>query len=629
MSIWDNFDTKYEAASPYILLGLASQMDKASHASLGSDIVKVLKNFQDEMSKANTNEYARQLEMMTPEQVLAMEAQGLDPRTAKLGNGFIYNPEDQAIKDAFTNLKSATKDELTGKVKRANSRLTKEQIKKLRDKGLITAKDLIDNAGANSAYLDLKAIQEQADALNSAYNTEGKNSALDYLKGLAVTDPRARALWTGDNSYFIDHNYTSEDAALLGDMLRNSEEGRQLMAGKLKDQYEREQAARALNNEATENAADWMVRNGYANSGLTLNTVDPESEAFANMRNQVRAEQNKAIRADAEAKLTEALRDPNDDIEVSKEDLQRFMVSSSPEEIAAWLQTSVGQKSIGAISKQYIDALEKGAGTPLWQKLTDPSTNEPTRKQIEKVILEGIDKELTASGLQDIPAVRAAMQQGLQTELASHLSSAVGEKEVAAKHALKDSEDALRLALSSNRSSSDINWLIKDWLDTNKSELNHDISGEDLRDFMEDARVKTNMNSLLKEIGVESNDKETKNQVINLLLNYLLPKEVDTAGSNMSVLDYLKAHKGTRSLVTKGKSEIIGGNREMADVVPLMELLLGGRINETDIANDPSKTRAFADQGELIRLLQSAVAAKSNRTKLEEAEELLKKYYLK
>ena len=305
------------------------------------------------------------------------------------------------------------------------------------------------------------------------------------------------------------------------------------------------------------------------------------------------------------------------------------MVSSSPEEIAAWLQTSVGQKSIGAIAKQYIDALEKGAGTPLWQKLTDPSTNKPTRDRIEKVILDGIDKELTASGLQDIPAVRAAMQQGLQTELAAHLSSAVGAKEVAARHTLKNSENALQNALSSNRSSSDINWLIKDWLDTNKSELNHTINTEDLHDFMEDARVKTNINKLLGEIGVKADDKETRNQVINLLLNYLLPKEVDTAGSNMTLLDYLKAHKGTRNLVTKGKSEIIGGNREMADMVPLMELLLGGRINEADVANDVSKARTRADQGELIELLKSAVATKKSRTALEEAEELFKHYYVK
>ena len=592
MAIWDkDFDTAY-TPSPATLFGIQSLLPQATHASLASGIGKALKGLQNEMSKANTNAYARELEMLHPEDVLAMEAQGLDPRTAKLGNGFIYDPENELIKEAFKNLKSKTSSALTGKVKRAKDRLSKEDIKKLRQKGDITEADLLALAGVNSAFIDDAAIQGQADALNEAFNSQAQNEAMAVLKGRPIDDPLVRALWTGDNSFFTDNGYSPQDAVMLGDALRNSAEGRQLITSRLEDQFNREQARNAINNKPLESAQDWMIRNGYGNSGITINALDPASTAFAQLRDSVRNEENKVRASDALSKMDNAIAGTQD---INLEDLRNFLTSASPDEITSWLSSSKGAKAIGSLNKQFLDKLGKSNE---FEQLKNPYLDSVKRSAIENAILSGIDNELRESNLQNLPQIKSALENTFRTELNYALSNRVADN----FKTLTISENKLKRDLSNAmqaQSDKSLTSVLKAYMDTGKFEVDrlNPQQQEELR-----RRIQPGLDELFASVIPEDHPDAAKvrEQLTGVLMNYVLDQYVHkNLGSDVTVADWLKDNEGAYNLTTQGNGEFIGGKRAMKEKKALMEWLLGNR----GLVSDKSNPNTLGGQQEAVKLL--------------------------
>ena len=592
MAIWDkDFDTAY-TPSPATLFGIQSLLPQATHASLASGIGKALKGLQNEMSKANTNAYARELEMLHPEDVLAMEAQGLDPRTAKLGNGFIYDPENELIKEAFKNLKSKTSSALTGKVKRAKDRLSKEDIKKLRQKGDITEADLLALAGVNSAFIDDAAIQGQADALNEAFNSQAQNEAMAVLKGRPIDDPLVKALWTGDNSFFTDNGYSPQDAVMLGDALRNSAEGRQLITSRLEDQFNREQARNAINNKPLESAQDWMIRNGYGNSGITINALDPASTAFAQLRDSVRNEENKVRASDALSKMDNAIAGTQD---INLEDLRNFLTSASPDEITSWLSSSKGAKAIGSLNKQFLDKLGKSNE---FEQLKNPYLDSVKRSAIENAILSGIDNELRESNLQNLPQIKSALENTFRTELNYALSNRVADN----FKTLTISENKLKRDLSNAmqaQSDKSLTSVLKAYMDTGKFEVDrlNPQQQEELR-----RRIQPGLDELFASVIPEDHPDAAKvrEQLTGVLMNYVLDQYVHkNLGSDVTVADWLKDNEGAYNLTTQGNGEFIGGKRAMKEKKALMEWLLGNR----GLVSDKSNPNTLGGQQEAVKLL--------------------------
>lgn len=592
MAIWDkDFDTAY-TPSPATLFGIQSLLPQATHASLASDIGKALKGLQNEMSKANTNAYARELEMLHPEDVLAMEAQGLDPRTARLGNGFIYDPENELIKEAFKNLKSKTSSALTGKVKRAKDRLSKEDIKKLRQKGDITEADLLALAGVNSAFIDDAAIQGQADALNEAFNSQAQNEAMAVLKGRPIDDPLVRALWTGDNSFFTDNGYSPQDAVMLGDALRNSAEGRQLITSRLEDQFNREQARNAINNAPLESAQDWMIRNGYGNSGITINALDPASTAFAQLRDSVRNEENKVRTSDALSKMDNALAGKQG---INLEDLRNFLTSASPDEITSWLSSSRGSQAIGSLNEQFLNKLGKSED---FEKLKNPYLDRNERAAIENAIFSGIDNELRKSNLQNLPQIKSALENTFRTELNYALSNRVADNfntlTIAEKKLKRDLSEAMQ-----KQSDKSLTSVLKTYMDTGKFEVTR-INDDQKKELLQ--RIQPGLDELFASVIPEDHPDaaRVREQMTDVLTNYVLDQYVHkNLGSDVTVADWLKDNEGAYNLTTQGNGEIIGGKRAMKEKKAIMEWLLGNR----GLTSDKSKPNTLGGQQEAARLL--------------------------
>lgn len=592
MGIWDkDFDTTY-TPSPATMFGIQSLLPQATHASLASDIGTALKSLQNEVSKANTNAYARELEMLHPEDVLAMEAQGLDPRTAKLGNGFIYDPENELIKEAFKNLKSKTSSALTGKVKRAKDRLSKEDIKKLRQKGDITEADLLALAGIDSAFIDDAAIQGQADALNEAFNSQAQNEAMAVLKGRPIDDPLVKALWTGDNSFFTDNGYSPQDAVMLGDALRNSTEGRQLITSRLEDQFNREQARNAIANKPLESAQDWMIRNGYGNSGITINALDPASTAFAQLRDSVRNEENKVRTSDALSKMDNALAGKG---KIDLEDLRNFLTSASPDEITSWLSSSKGSQAIGSLNKQFLDKLGKSEE---FEQLKNPYLDTVKRSAIEQAILSGIDRELDKSNLQNLPQIKAALENTFRTELNYALSNRVADNfktlTIAENKLKQDLSEAMQAQSDTSLTSA-----LKAYMQTGKFEVDrlNSQQREELR-----RRIQPGLDELFASVIPEDHPDAAKarEQLTGVLMNYILDQYVSkNLGSDVTVADWLKDNEGAYNLATYGNGEIIGGKRAMKEQKALTELLLGNRGRVSD-KNNPN---TLGGQQEAVKLL--------------------------
>lgn len=592
MGIWDkDFDTAY-TPNPATMFGIQSLLPQVTHASLASDIGKALKGLQDEMSKANTNAYARELEMLHPEDVLAMEAQGLDPRTAKLGNGFIYDPENELIKEAFKNLKSKTSSALTGKVKRAKDRLSKEDIKKLRQKGDITEADLLALAGVDSAFVDDAAIQGQADALNEAFNSQAQNEAMAVLKGRPIDDPLVKALWTGDNSFFTDNGYSPQDAVMLGDALRNSTEGRQLITSRLEDQFNREQARNAIDNKPLESAQDWMIRNGYGNSGITINALDPASTAFAQLRDSVRNEENKVRASDALSKMDNAIADTK---EINLEDLRNFLTSASSDEIASWLSSSKGAKAIGSLNTQFLNKLGK---TKQFEQLKNPYLDPVERSAIEQAILSGIDNELKESNLQNLPQIKSALENTFRTELNYALSNRIADN----FKTLTIAENKLKQDLSEamqSQSDRSLAATLQAYMDTGKFEVDR-LNQQQQEELL--YRIQPGLNELFASVIPEDHPDAAKvrKQLTGVLMNYVLDQYVSKKlGSDVTVADWLKDNEGAYNLTTHGNGEIIGGKRAMKEQKALMEMLLGNK----GLVSDESNPNTLSGQQKAVKLL--------------------------
>lgn len=618
MGIFDKFDTKYEA-NPSLLLQMEHLLSGATHAGLAKGIGDELTTLQNSISKANTNDYARKLEMMNPDDVLAMEAQGLDPRTARLGNGFIYNPEDEAIKNAFTTLKTKTGNTITGRVKRSNDRLTDKDKKELRKKGPISVEDLLALAGIdNSAYTDLAAIQNQADTLNSAFDSQAQKEAMDLLRGAPISDSRVKALWNGDNSFFTNNGYSEADAALFGDTLRNSAEGRTLITEKLKDLYEHEQAENALNGNPVMNAVDWLTQQGYGN--ISLNDVNPGSKEFAATIDNQRAIQNKVDFTNAKEKIHSDLRKKNGEIDPT--DLHALLTSGTPEEVNAWLGSPQGGKAINSLTSGFLNELLQ---TENWQKLNNPYLDPVERGNIERAVLSGFDKKLEEYNLQGIPVLKASLRNALQDELNAALSSKVGVETNLARQAYDKAKSNLNKHLMKKN---DLSYALEDYFNSGNGNRKTKIDDKYLNPFKQ--RTDSGLSKIFNEIGLEDNDQNRalRTELANVLYDYVLGKQVKGTLSDKSLVDFLESGGGASNLFPKGNGEIFGSKSEMVEADPIMEMLLGNDQRDNK-SNDSDKDQLGAKQNEALEMLKAMMTYRQAEAKQKEVEKLRTNYNTK
>lgn len=619
MGIFDSsFNTQYQA-SPSLLLQMEHLLSGATHAGLAKGIGDKLTTLQNSISKANTNDYARKLEMMNPDDVLAMEAQGLDPRTARLGNGFIYNPEDEAIKNAFTTLKTKTGNTITGRVKRSNDRLTDKDKKELRKKGPISVEDLLALAGIdNSAYTDLAAIQNQADTLNSAFDSQAQKEAMDLLRGAPISDSRVKALWNGDNSFFTNNGYSEADAALFGDTLRNSAEGRTLITNKLKDLYEHEQAENALNGNPVMNAVDWLTQQGYGN--ISLNDVNPESKEFAtNIDNQM-AIQNKVNFTNAKEKIHSDLRKKNGEIDPT--DLHALLTSGTPEEVNAWLGSPQGGQAINSLTTGFLNELLQ---TENWKQLSNPYLDPQKRGDIEQAVLSGFDEKLKEYNLQGIPVLKASLRNALQEELNAALSSKVGVETDLARQAYDTAKSNLNSRLTKK---DDLAYALEDYFKSGNGNRKTKIDDKQLTALKQ--WTSKGLSKIFNEIGLEDNEQNgaLRTELANVLYDYVLGKQVKGTLSDKSLVDFLESGGGASNLFPKGSGEIFGSKSEMVEADPIMEMLLGNdqRGNKS---NDSDKAQLGARQNEALEMLKAMMTYKQAETKQKEVEKLRTNYNTK
>ena len=621
MGIFDSFNTKYEA-NPSLLLQMEHLLSGATHAGLAKGIGDELTSLQNSISKANTNDYARKLEMMNPDDVLAMEAQGLDPRTARLGNGFIYNPEDEAIKNAFTTLKTKTGNTITGRVKRSNDRLTDKDKKELRKKGPISVEDLLALAGIdNSAYTDLAAIQNQADTLNSAFDSQAQKEAMDLLRGAPISDSRVKALWNGDNSFFTNNGYSEADAALFGDTLRNSAEGRTLITDRLKDLYEHEQAENALNGNPVMNAVDWLTQQGYGN--ISLNDINPESKEFAAIRDNQRAIQNKVKFSNAQENIVNSLYNSEDgNGKVNPRDLQALLTSGTPEEVNAWLNSPPGTQAINSLTTGFLNDLLQSEN---WKQLSNPYLDPVKRDNIEQAVLSGFDEKLKEYNLQGIPVLKASLRNALQEELNAALSSKVGVETNIARQAYDTAKSNLNTHLTKKN---DLSYALEDYFNSGNGNRKTKIDDKYLTPLKQ--RTNSGLSKIFNEIGLEDNDQNRalRTELANVLYDYVLGKQVKGTFSDKSLVDFLESGGGASNLVPKGNGEIFGSHSEMVEADPIMEMLLDNDQRNTK-SNDNDKTQLGARQNEALEMLKAMMTYRQAETKQKEVEKLRTNYNTK
>lgn len=622
MGIFDaSFNTEYKA-NPSLLLQMEHLLSGATHAGLAKGIGDELTTLQNSISKANTNDYARKLEMMNPDDVLAMEAQGLDPRTARLGNGFIYNPEDEAIKNAFTNLKTKTGDTITGRVKRSNDRLTDKDKKELRKKGPISVEDLLALAGIdNSAYTDLAAIQNQADTLNSAFDSQAQKEAMDLLRGAPISDSRVKALWNGDNSFFTNNGYSEADAALFGDTLRNSAEGRTLITERLKDLYEHEQAENALNGNPVMNAVDWLMQQGYGNAGISLSDINPGSKEFATTIDNQRAIQNKVDFTNAKEKIANSLYKTKDG-QVNPKDLQALLTSGTSEEVNAWLNSPPGTQAINSLTSGFLNELLQ---TENWKQLSNPYLDPVKREDIEQTVLSGFDEKLKEYNLQGIPVLKASLRNALQEELNAALSSKVGVETNLARQAYDKAKSNLNSYLMKK---DDLAYALEDYFNSGDGSRKTKIDNNQLTALRQWTRE--GLSKIFNEIGLEDNDqnKVLRQELANVLYDYVLGKKVKGTLSDKSLVDFLESGGGASNLFSKGNGEIFGSKSEMVEADPIMEMLLGNDQRDNK-SNDSDKDQLGARQNEALEMLKAMMTYRQAEAKQKEVEKLRTNYNTK
>lgn len=577
MGIWDNFDTKYEGVSPYVLLGLENQMNGASHAALGSDIGKVLQSLQNAVSKANTNEYARQLEMMTPDQVLAMEARGLDPRTAKLGNGFIYDPENQAIKDTFTKLKTKVGTDITGRVKRSNDRLTQTDIKKLREKGVITPEDLLALAGiGSSAYTNRADIQTQANALNKAFDDKAVAEGMALLQGTPITDNRVKALWNGDNSFFTNNGYTAEDAAVFGDALRNNAEAKKLINDKLKYLYEREQTQNATNGQAIQNAADWLSQFGISNA--SLNDIDPATKEFADTRKRLTEEENKVQTESAIQNLRQNLSLGKVDLK----NLQRLYTTATNEDLAAWEQSAEGNQVLNQLKNQYLTKIQLEQGK-IWDTLIDPNESPAIQQAALRHLDSAIDKELANAGLGNIPKVKTMLMQMIESERNQAISSQLFNANAGLEEELANTAQAFNTAKTQRSEYTDIVKDLNKMIEGSEVDPSrYNLSSSQKRQLQ--SRIQDRVDKLMEEIlgltdAKSAENAEFRNMLYSAIEKDLLDKTVRRMWGNEALGSYLEKDQSMSDVVAGNSMHPI--DNALYSPTDLTNYLLGDK----DIAN--------------------------------------------
>lgn len=568
MGIWDkDFDTTY-TPSPATMFGIQSLLPQATHASLASDIGTALKGFQNELSKANTNEYARQLEMMTPEQVLAMEAQGLDPRTAKLGNGFIYDPEAEAIKNVFSVLKDKTSKEITGKLSRTKAKFTKEQLKQLRQSGDITVQDLLKAAGTDSAYTDLAAAQELVNALNKQVDDEALKEGEALLRGSPVSSDQVKKLWKGDSSYFTGLGYNQADSQLYADRLRQSPEMIQLLTGKLKDQYTRDQIQNSLNGTPSIDAATWLANNGFsADDGIILNDIDPASPEFAKAKSEQLTADRAVIRAQALQELNSDLRKNG---KVNFDSFTKFVSNASDADMQQFYQDPTGKKVINGLKERALEDIKK---TTDWETATSVNAPVEQRNAAFEAIKGQVDQLMQDIGLSSFPDIAQKVTADWMNDYMMALQANSGKSESKLASEMKSLQTKLRDNKISLVGSADLLRDINNYITTGKvTNLAESLPAAEAQ------QLRNQVQNKLQQAGVFNGDKiakddATQDLLVTMVMNHVLSQELDTWGGNQTLGNWLKDGGHLVNARSKdqagwfGTKEFVNGNDPIVNLI--------------------------------------------------------------
>jgi uncharacterized protein YihD (DUF1040 family) len=608
-----NFSTTY-VPNTDLLAHMYTLANSSSNAALGQAIGKTLTGLQQNISNANSAEYARQLETMSPLEVLQMEAKGIHPKTAKLGNGFIYNPEDQAVQNAYNTLKTNTQAYTTNQVNSAIKNLTDAQRIALVNNKELTPEGLLKLAGVNtgSAYTDPAALQTAASNLRDNIYSGINSDASDFYKSLDLNDPRQVRFWSGDNSYFTDKGYSPENSSIFGDKLRNDPQYRAAFIKRLQERYNAEQAKRFRNGDQVEAGDSWLLRNGYGNSKLHLDTFDYTQPDTAAALKLVQENERKVVQANALNKLQQAARDPN--AEIPLDAFRDYMNSTNTEEAVQFLNSPEGRQALMAIKDK---ALAEIKDTDAWQTALSGLANPIEQTIAVNAINEQINNYVDKLGLRAYPEIEQRIKneisaeghKALQTYTNTSLSAANDKLKV-----LRDRSGERRGAMQTPGTQNLLNQI--DAYLNNRSGY---TSALDELDPTTKQRITNLIQTKFPELFGDMNSTEGKrfaDILTRIIANNILNQNIDVAWStaDKTLLEYIKEGNNIDALYTPQESGFSTDAFTNADDVIISQLF--GRNDKNKIAMSDTQKQYIQDFKAMVEAFARMDAAREMQSQL-------------
>ena len=607
-----NFSTTY-VPNTDLLAHMYTLANSSSNAALGQAIGKTLTGLQQNISNANSAEYARQLETMSPLEVLQMEAKGVHPKTAKLGNGFIYNPEDQAIQNAYNTLKTNTQAYTTNQVNSAIKNLTDAQRIALVNNKELTPEGLLKLAGVNagSAYVDPAALQTAASTLRDSIYSGINSDASDFYKSLGLDDPRQVRFWSGDNSYFTDKGYSPENSGIFGDKLRNDPQNRAAFTTRLQEQYNADQAKNYREGKPIEAGDLWLQRNGYGATKLHLDTFDYSKPETAAALKQVQERENQVAQANALNTITNAVRNKQ---EIPLSAFTTFMNTTDTDTALKFLNSPEGRNVMTQIKNK---ALREIQSSKAWETALDPTADSIAKQLAQRAITDQINKYVEQLGLEAYPEIQQQILNNINAEgvraLQTYADTSLGAAETALLK-LRDNASDKKRAMSAAGTKG-----LLDEFETYLYDRAGYTSALDQLDKKTQAelvsRIKQNFAPLLGDMNSPENA-AVANVLTRIIANHALRQNIDKVGWNDQILlDYLMEGNNINALYAP-QDDHFGFKDNFTDPDDVIISMLFGR--------DKGKRLSLSkDQEAYIKEFRQMIEQYS---KIDQANELLRSF---
>lgn len=611
---WNNksFNTSY-APNTDLLAQMSALMNTSSPAAVGQAIGKTLTGLQQNISNANSAEYARQLETMSPLEVLQMEAKGLHPKTAKLGNGFIYNPEDTAIQTAYNALKTNTQNYITNATKAALKKVTDKQRMDMLNSGKITPEGLLELAGINSktAYANPTALQTSSNELmNSIYNAANADAS-DYFKSLQLDDPRQVRFWSGDNSYFTSKGYSPEQSQIMGDRLRNDPVNREAFSKRLIEQYNADQAKNYREGKPIEAGDSWIQRHGYAATKLHLDTFDYSKPETAAALKQVQERENQVAQANALNTITDAVRKQQ---EIPLSAFTTFMNTTDTDTALKFMNSPEGRTVLTQIKNKALGEIQNSNA---WKTALDPTADELLKQQAQRVITSQINDFVTQLGLEAYPEIQQQILNNINAEgvraLQTYADTSLGAADAALRK-LRDNASDKKRAMSAAGT--------KGLLDEFETYLYDRAGYKSALDQLDKktqaeliSRIKQNFAPVLGDMN-SSGNAAVADVLIRIIANHALRQNIDKVGWNDQILlDYLMEGNNINALYAP-QDDSSWFNENFTNRDDVITSMLFGR-------NKDKKLSLTKDQEAYIKEFRQMIEQYS---KIDQANELLSRF---